>query len=135
MPLASEMLNSKFLKRDDVSFDADILLTVAGCVQEEMPAQDNKTPEKKWVLYFEEQKKGLVLNNTNIKTMQSAYGDDTDGWIGKRVILWNDRSANFRGIHGSLKLRPMKPQRVEKSAETTESADKAKAPFNDPIPY
>lgn len=43
---------------------------------------------KKPVAYFEGKEKGLALNSTNCKTIASMYGNDTDGWIGKKITLF-----------------------------------------------
>lgn len=128
MPLASEMVKERFLKVEDVSPDEDVMLTVAGTALEDMPEQQGKKPESKWVLYFHEIKKGLVLNNTNIKAMAAAYGDNTDGWVGKEVTLWNDTSVKFNNRVGSLKLRTQNRKTVRPVVKPDD------IPFNDPIP-
>jgi len=43
--------------------------------------------KEKYVLYFQEDTIGLPLNITNLKTLISAYGNDTDNWVGKKVRL------------------------------------------------
>jgi hypothetical protein len=52
--------------------------------------------ETKPVLYFVGKKKGLVLNKTNATKLSAAYGDETDEWAGKDVILYPDQ-ATFQG--------------------------------------
>jgi hypothetical protein len=44
--------------------------------------------DHKPVLYFQGKEKGLVLNKTNANTISSAYGDDTDDWVGKELVLF-----------------------------------------------
>ena len=44
--------------------------------------------DHKPVVYFQKSKKGLVLNKTNSNTIKAAYGRDTDGWIGKPLVLF-----------------------------------------------
>jgi hypothetical protein len=44
--------------------------------------------EVKPVLFFEGKEKGLVLNKTNANTISAAYGDETDNWVGKEIVLY-----------------------------------------------
>lgn len=43
--------------------------------------------DTKLVLYFAGKDKGLVLNKTNANNIAAIYGTDTDGWVGKSVVL------------------------------------------------
>jgi len=43
--------------------------------------------DTKLVLYFAGKEKGLVLNKTNANNIAAIYGTDTDGWVGKSVVL------------------------------------------------
>ena len=51
------------------------------------PADENKPEQTKAVLYFVGKEKRLVLNGTNTETLCNAYGNDSDGWLGKEVAL------------------------------------------------
>lgn len=82
----SQMIQSKFLKKDD--FPSPEVLTIKDCSLEEVGKGDTR-----WVLFFKEKAKGVVLNVTKIKQLEGAYGDDTDGWVGKKVKLSHDPSV------------------------------------------
>lgn len=43
--------------------------------------------KRKMLIGFEGVDKQLVVNKTNRLAMQEGYGDDTDAWIGKSVLL------------------------------------------------
>ena len=43
--------------------------------------------QTKSVLYFVDKKLRLVLNATNNEVICSAYGNDSDGWVGKEISL------------------------------------------------
>lgn len=121
MPKVSEMISSKYLRKEDI--DDDIIVTAKAVTLEDMPGEDG---DKRWVLTFRELGKGLVLNTTTIRTLEKAYGGDTDGWIGKKVTLYVDPNVSFRGqVVGGLRLRPMRPK-----ATPTPMAD-----FIDEIPH
>lgn len=79
----SQMIQSKFLKKDD--FPSPEVLTIRGCQIEEVGKGDSR-----WVVYFQEKTKGIVLNVTKIKQLESGFGDDTDHWVGKRIKVSND---------------------------------------------
>ena len=64
------------------------------------PANEKQPEQTKAVLYFEGKEKRLVLNSTNTETLCNAYGDDSDGWVGKNISLTTkDYSAEGFG-HG-----------------------------------
>lgn len=85
MPKLNEMFPSKWLKADD--FDEDGTVLTVKKLKEESVGQGRDADEK-WVLYFEELEKGLVLNKTNTNIIAKLYGDDTDEWKGKLVTLY-----------------------------------------------
>ena len=104
MPKTSEMIESKFLRKDDI--DDDLIVTIKGVRLEDMPGDSG---ERRWVLAFRELPKGLVLNVTSIRVLDKAFGNDTDGWIGKKVVLYVDPNVAFKGqVVGGLRLRPQK---------------------------
>jgi hypothetical protein len=50
--------------------------------------------------------KDVVLNKSNAITLASAYGDDTDNWIGKPIEIWAE-NVFFRGqMVPGIKIRP-----------------------------
>lgn len=108
MPKTSEMRESKFLKKEDVGRGA--LVTIASCVKKNVAAE-GADPEQKWCLTFQELDKPLVLNVTNTMTLEQILGsDDTDHWIGKRVVLYIDPNVMYAGqIKGGIRVRAPKP--------------------------
>lgn len=91
MPRMGTMFPSKWLAAADLD-DADFTVTIRGCTPEEV------TPnERKWVLWFEETDKGMVLNKTNSKMIsQLLLSDDTDDWVGRRITLFPTQ-VDFQG--------------------------------------
>ena len=55
--------------------------------------------EKKLVVWFTNDERGLVLNSTNNRTLRGAFGDDCDGWAGKIIVVF-PTMADFRGKMG-----------------------------------
>jgi arabinogalactan endo-1,4-beta-galactosidase len=52
--------------------------------------------DHKPVLFFQNKDKGCVLNKTNANNIAIVYGDDTDNWQGKEVILF-EAMVDFQG--------------------------------------
>ncbi len=107
MPKIHEMLESKFLKKEDVG--AGVLMTVTAVTQENV-AKQGAEPEMKWCLNFQQSDKPLVLNSTNIQLCQQIFGsDDTDYWIGHQVVLYTDPTVSFQGkVIGGIRCRKPK---------------------------
>jgi len=112
-----QMLPSSYLKQAD--FDRNGLIVTVARLRQENVAPDDKPPEQKWVLYFKEFEKGLVLNSININTLAVVCGsDESDNWVDKEVIVYVDPTIVFGGkIVGGLRIReaaePQAPQRRE----------------------
>ncbi len=79
----SQMIQSKFLKKED--FPSPEVLSIKHVALEEVGRG-----ESRWVVYFREKTKGIVLNVTKIKQLEAAYGDDTDNWTGRKVKVLHD---------------------------------------------
>ncbi len=133
MPKISEMLESKFLKKEDVG--SGMLLTVVSVTQKNV-AKEGADPEMKWAMAFEESDKPMVLNSTNIQLCQQIFqSDDTDHWIGKRVVLYTDPSVMYAGkVVGGIRVRAPKktapaPIQKAKPAPVTVEVEDDDIPF------
>lgn len=82
---------SKYIKAADLG-DAQAKVVIARVELEEIQAGEDHKP----VLYFVGKKKGMVLNKTNSKTIASSYGDDTDEWSNRPLVLFS-ALVDFRG--------------------------------------
>jgi hypothetical protein len=128
MAKVSEMIISKFLRKEDV--DDDLIVTLKNCRLEDMPGESK---EQRWVLYFRELPKGLVLNTTIIRVLEKNFGDDSDEWAGKKVTLFVDENVTFKGaIVGGLRLRVQKAPK--QSPLVPVSGAPAAPEFDDQIP-
>lgn len=104
----AELLPSTYLKKED--FESPKLLTIAGLERVNV-AQDGYAPEWKWCMQFQEEEKGLILNTTNIQTLGAILGDESDAWMGKKIVGYHDPSVSFGGkLVGGVRLRAPKNQ-------------------------
>ena len=96
---------SKFISKHDIG-DREYTLRIRGVQVEQVGASQTDT---KWVLYFDGAAKGLPLNTGAIRTLEAAFGDDSDFWTGQQVILWVDPSVTFQGrTVGGVRIRALK---------------------------
>lgn len=127
MPKISEMLPSNYLKQSD--FPDDYVVTVRS-IEKKNIAMDGKAPDYKWLAYYAEFEKPMVLNSTNIQLMAKATGsEDTDDWIGKQIIVFVDENVSFGGeLVGGLRIRKHKvaaPAAAPKRAPSVAAPAKA----------
>ena len=81
-------------------------VTIAS-VEEEVFNEGKDNEEQKLSVFFKELEQGVVLSKVAIRQLAQITGsDDTDGWIGKQVILFNDTSVTYKGKPtGGLRFR------------------------------
>lgn len=124
MPMVSDMIQSKYLKKDD--FPKPQVLTIRDCSLEEVG-----DGESRWVLWLKENSKGLVLNVTKIRELEASYGKNTDDWLGKKVRLSHDPSVSYAGKRvGGIKLETSKEPGHSKDAEPPTHEE-----FDDNVPF
>jgi hypothetical protein len=103
---AGAMVESKFLKKEDLNYDTGNLVTVSRIDRQNVGLQDGEE-DMKWCMYFKEFQKPMVLNSTNIQLTTKALGtDETDDWIGKKVVIYVDDNVSFGGkLVGGIRIR------------------------------
>ena len=77
--LASNYDQSRYFKAEDVTTEKKLRIKN---VSEELIGMGAEK-EKKLVVWFTNDERGLVLNRTNNRTIRSAFGDAVDGWTNK----------------------------------------------------
>ena len=83
----------------------------------EFPAKNDKPAVQRSTLSFEGKDKILVLNASNNKILCTAYGDDSDGWIGHEIGL---STMEYDGFQPGWIVKPL---------------DVAEPDFDDDIPF
>lgn len=99
----SEAFPSKYLGKDDL--DGDVIGTISDVVKESI--ESDGTMQDKLVIHFHEgHVKPFICNKTNAITIADIYGDDTDAWHGKTVVLYVDPSVMMAGKRvGGVRVR------------------------------
>ena len=125
MLLASDYDKTRFLKAEDLS--AEKKFRIKSVTEEEVGIGKDK--ERKLVVWFTNDSRGLVLNRVNNRTLRGAFGDACDGWIGKIIVIF-PTMAEFRGtMKPALRVRIPPPKQAAGNVQTA----KPKPPEPDPV--
>jgi hypothetical protein len=139
--LASNYDQSRFLKSADLPGEKKF--RIKSVTEEEVGVGKDK--ERKLVVWFTNDARGLVLNRVNNRTIRGAFGDTCESWPGKIIIAF-PTMAEFRGeMKPALRIRIPPPkgsngQPVTKPATpppapvaVTDTADNVDEDLNDEI--
>jgi hypothetical protein len=84
----SQMYPKRYATGDDLH-GKSLTLTIAGVKNEKMRPQPNVPEIEKWVVYFIETKKGIVLNRTLAYQIAEILGnEETQEWQGKKITIY-----------------------------------------------
>ena len=86
----SDAFPSEFLKAADIG-QSQVKVLISHVELREMTDGENKP-----VVFFQNKKKGVVLNVTNANAIAQYYGDDMDLWAGKTIVLFT-MMVSFQG--------------------------------------
>lgn len=127
----NEVFQSNFLKAEDLK-GRDVTLTIEE-VEADFITKD-KSEGKKVIISFVGKDKKLVANKTNCRTIAKLYGEETDDWIGKQIII-GPREVEYQGeMTWAIRVSLKKPGTAAAAAPPTEPtpADDADS---DPVPF
>jgi hypothetical protein len=106
--LASDFDKSKYLRAEDLKAEKKFRVKA---VTVEVVGNDRKE-EEKLVVWFTNDKRGLVLNKTNNRTLRGAFGDDTSAWP-NRIIVVFPTMVDMRGkMTPALRVRIPAPKQT-----------------------
>lgn len=88
----AQMFPSRFIRAADLD-GRPYTLTISGVQMEDLERDDGSERSAATVT-FKEAKRQLVLNRTNALCIAAMFGDDTDGWLGKRITLYPERDTS-----------------------------------------
>lgn len=95
----ADIFPSNYIKADDLK-GRDHPVVIADAKIEKLGN------DQKLVLYFQGKDKGMVCNKTNFGRIAYLYGDETDDWVGKEIVLTSE-FVEFQGrtVKG-LRIKP-----------------------------
>lgn len=101
----NQLRKKRFLTKADVG--TGILGTIAGLEQHDVSGL-GEPPDVRWAIRFEEEHlKPFILNSSNGKLLAQIFGsEETDDWVGKKIVLFEDPSIEFKGKRvGGIRIR------------------------------
>lgn len=107
------MFPSKFLKADDIDGEEQFIITR---IAWEKMKDDKGKEDDKPILYFLKVDKGLVLNKTNAKRISETHGDETDNWVGKKIILTKEWVEAFGESDWAIRVKMQAPSSKQPTA-------------------
>jgi len=109
------MIDSDWLRFVDLQ-GKDVTVEIEKVVRGEVTGEGG-VKSKKPVLYFKNKKKPLAIGATIGKTIESMYGADTSGWLGKRITLFTSTTKSKAGeTVGCIRVRPKAPSASTQTA-------------------
>jgi hypothetical protein len=96
---------SPYLKASDVKTSQKV--TISATEAETFKDQETGKERDAIVLFFKELEQGVVASRTTLESLAELLGsDETDEWIGKSVVLYNDLNVTFKGKRtGGIRFR------------------------------
>ena len=85
----SDVFPSRYLKWQDLN-GKEVRVIIKSITIEDLGN------DRKPVMFFDGAQKGMIVNKTNWSTIAQAYGDESDAWTGKPVILFA-MNTSFQG--------------------------------------
>jgi hypothetical protein len=126
--LASSFDQSRFMSAAD--FPQEKKLRIKSVTVESV--RGNSGQEQKPVAWFTNHKKGLVLNATNRRTLQAAFGDDMELWADAIIVVFPTQTDFGGKLVGALRIRIPPPKQATagngQPAEVKATLDKFAAP-------
>jgi len=104
---SSDMFPSNYFNTDDVRA-GELRVTIESISQEEM-----RDESRKWILRFAGETKGLVMKPVLQDQLDVLFGDETEDWIGKEIILYFDPTVMYGNKRtGSIRIKSASARRA-----------------------
>ena len=122
MLYASDFDQSKYLKAADLGEIGSEKRVKIKTVTKEIGVGERQ--ETKACVWFTNLDKGLLLNKTNLRVLQGAFGNVMDAWAGKIAVVYSTM-ADFRGqMTASVRVRIPPPKEANKATASTPNPPK-----------
>jgi hypothetical protein len=119
MAKLSDFRGGSYLKTADLG-NKQVKVTIESLVVEEVGEEGKK--KQKLVAYFDGMKRGLVMNDTNLETLEMAFGSESDAVEGAEIVLYVDPNVSFAGKRvGGIRIKL--PQKKTTAADTAAAID------------
>lgn len=124
MPDFRSMFDSKYLGAfhlvDAQGNKKDTTVTIAKVEAQKIKSERGE--DKKPVVFFEGHDLPLICNKTNGKVIAGMYGNETRGWIGKRITLFSTTTSVGGKECDCIRVRPTIPPENRREQEKRDAA-------------
>jgi len=100
----NELFPSKYIKAADLG-GKPLAVTIKSATVEALNNPNGGGQQDKLLLSFVNQTKKLVCNVTNFNSIADMHGDETDGWLGKRIELYPTKASMGGKTFDAVRVR------------------------------
>lgn len=101
-----DLIVGKYLSAKDM-VGQRVLATLDVCQIEEFENKTTGVTDSRPVVYFEDLDQGMVLNKTNLKVLAREFGEETERWKGRRVLVTTHKVKTPAGAEvDGLRIEP-----------------------------
>lgn len=101
-----DLIVGKYLSAKDM-VGQRVLATLDVCQIEEFENKTTGVTDTRPVVYFEDLDQGMVLNKTNLKVLAREFGEETERWKGRRVLVTTHKVKTPAGAEvDGLRIEP-----------------------------
>lgn len=104
MPHIDTYFDDPYLKAGHLNA-VDMIVTIRDIKQEAVGRESELKP----VLFFEEFKKGMIVNKTNAGRIVELYGSETSAWKGCKITLYPSETDFGGKTVECIRVRPQAP--------------------------
>jgi len=102
---------SIYLEAAAIEKDTTVTISgVRGPTQQDKGTDGKMIPEKNLILAYKGAKKEHICCRTVQKQIRNLYGNDTAGWIGKKITLFQDSCMAFGKKTACIRVRNIDPE-------------------------
>ena len=125
-----KMTNPNYMGDYSIPQGSDLIATIKYVAQEKVTGVGGKS-EMEMVAHFSDGNKPLILNKTNMKTIQKIYKTPyIEDWAGRAIQIYYDPTIKFgRETVGGLRIRPFIPQQQKSSLKCTDCGNEITAAY------
>lgn len=108
-----KLTNPNYLGAYSIENGQDLVLTIRNVREEKVIGADGKKDDCV-VCYFYENVKPMILNSTNMKTIQKLYKTPyIENWVGKQIQIGVEQVRAFGDIVDALRVRNFLPRQYD----------------------
>lgn len=101
-----DLIVGKYLSAKDM-VGQRVLATLDVCQIEEFENKTTGVTDTRPVVYFEDLDQVMVLNKTNLKVLAREFGEETERWKGRRVLVTTHKVKTPAGAEvDGLRIEP-----------------------------